>query len=88
MLYKEPLGYIEEEEMKRKETIVHCCCSFLILQSASFCPFGALCVIPNISFAYDISIERWRIEVVEDEVEDSISPVHRRADRGCHSCNL
>ena len=49
-LYYEPLGYIEEEELKRKETIVHCCLSFLILESASLCPFGALCVLPKLSF--------------------------------------
>ena len=24
-LYKEPFGYIEREELKSKETIVHCC---------------------------------------------------------------
>ena len=28
VLYKEPLGNIEEEELKSKETIVHCCLSF------------------------------------------------------------
>ena len=51
VLYKEPLGYIEGEELKRKETIVHCCLSLLILESASLCPFGVLCVLPKISFA-------------------------------------
>ena len=40
VLYKEPLGYIEEEELKRKEIVVHCCLSFLILEFASLCPFG------------------------------------------------
>ena len=88
MLYKEPFGYIEGEELKRKETIVHCCCSLLILESASICPFGALCVLPNLSFAYEIAIKRWRIEVVEAQVEDSVSPVHRHADRSFHLCNL
>ena len=84
MLYKEPLGYIEEEELKRKETIVHCCHKLLILESTSLCPFGALCVIAKLSFACEISIKRWRIELVED----SVSPVHRRADKGCQYCNL
>ena len=70
VLYKEPLGYIEEEELKSKETIVHLCLSFLILDSASLCPFGVLFVLPKLSFDYDISIERWRIEVVEAQVED------------------
>ena len=51
VLYKEPLGYIEEEELKSKETIVHCCLSLLILESTSLCPFGEICVLPKISFA-------------------------------------
>ena len=88
VLYKEPLGYIEEEELKRKETIVHCCLSFLILESASLCPFGALCVLPKLAFSCEISIEIWRIEVVEAQVEDWVSSVHRQTDRGCHYCNL
>ena len=64
MLYKEPLGYIEEEELKSKETIVNFL-SLLVLESTSLCPFGALCVLPKISFACDLAIKRWRIEVVE-----------------------
>ena len=65
VLYKEPLGYIEEKELKRKETIVHCCLSLLILGSASLCPFGALCVLPKLAFSCELAIKRWRIEVVE-----------------------
>ena len=34
-LYKKPLGYIEGEELKSKKTIVHCCRSLLVLESAS-----------------------------------------------------
>ena len=82
VLYKEPLGYIKEGELKSKETIVHCCLSLLILESASLYPFGALCVLPK------LAIERWRIEVVEAQVEDLVSPVRRCADIGCHYCNL
>ena len=52
MLYKEPLGYIEEEELKSKENIVHCCRSLIILESASLCPFGALFVLPKLSFDF------------------------------------
>ena len=37
-LYKEPLGYIEEEELKSKKNIVHSCHSLLVLESASLCP--------------------------------------------------
>ena len=50
VLYKEPLGHIEEEELKSKETIVHFCLSLLIHESASLCPFGALCVLPKLAF--------------------------------------
>ena len=65
VLYKEPLGYIEGEELKRKKTIVHCCHSLLILESASLCPFGSLCVLPKLSFSCELANERWNIEVVE-----------------------
>ena len=41
-LYKEPLGYIEGEELKSKKTIVHCCRSLLILESAYICPLENL----------------------------------------------
>ena len=78
------MGTLKGEELKSKETIVHCFLSLLVLKSTSLCPFGALCVLPNIALACEISIERWRIEVVEAQVEDSISPVRRCADRGCH----
>ena len=88
VLYKEPLGYIEGEDLKSKETIVHCFRSLLILESTSLCTFGEICVLPKISFSYDISIEIWRIEVVEAQMEDSVSTVRRRANRGCHLCNL
>ena len=87
MLYKEPLGYIEEEELKRKETIAHYCHSLLILEYASLCSFGSLCVLPKLSFSFELAIERWRIEVVEVHVEDSVSLVRKRDNRGCHLCN-
>ena len=88
VLYKEPLGYIEEEELKRTKTIVHYFHSLHILESASLCPFGAPFVLPKLAFACDLAIERWRIELVEAQVEDSVSPVRKHADRGCHLCNL
>ena len=86
--YKEPLGYIEEEELKSKETIVHCCLGLHIFESTSLSPFGALYVLPKLSFSFDLSIEIWRIEVVEAQVEDLVSLVRRCADRGCHYYNL
>ena len=52
VLYKEPLGYIEEEQLKSKETIVHCCLSLLVLESASLCRFGELCVLPKVAFVF------------------------------------
>ena len=84
VLYKEPLGYIEGEELKSNETIVHCCHIFHILEFVSLCAFGALCVFHKLSFAYELAIERWGIEVVEAQVEDSVSLVRRCSDRGCH----
>ena len=77
---------LKREELKSKKTIDHCCRSLLVLEFASLCPLDK--VLPNISFSCDIFIEIWRIEVVEAKVEDLVSPVHRRADRGCHLCNL
>ena len=84
VLYKEPLGYTEEEELKSNESIVHCFPSFHILESASLCLLGALCVLPKLACACELSIKRWRIKAVED----SVSLVRRRADRGCHLCNI
>ena len=46
VLYKEPLGYIEEEEMKSKRTIVHCYRSLLVLESASLCPLEHFLLFP------------------------------------------
>ena len=43
---------------------------------------------PRFHFLSELAIERWSIEVLEAQVKDSVSLVHRRADRGCHSCNL
>ena len=88
MLYKEPLGYIEGEELKRKETIVHCYHSLHILESSSLCPLDHFVFFPIFPLSCELAIERWRIEVVEAQVEDSFSLVRRRADRGCHYCSL
>ena len=41
---------------------------------------------PRLPFLCEIAIERWRIEVVEAQVQDSVSPVRRSADRVCHYC--
>ena len=47
-LYKEPFGYIEGEEMKSKKTIVHCCRSLLILESAPLCPLEHFVFFPSL----------------------------------------
>ena len=62
VLYNKILGYIEKEELKSKETIVHTCLSFLILKSTSLCPFGSLCVLPKLAFflwAFYREMEDW-----------------------------
>ena len=41
---------------------------------------------PIFPFLCDISIEIWSIEVVETQVEDSVSPICKIADRVCHYC--
>ena len=41
---------------------------------------------PILPLLCELAIERWRIEVVEAQVEDSVSPVRRSADKGCHYC--
>ena len=46
-LYKEPFGYIEEGELKSKKTIVHCCRSLLVLESASLCPLQHFVFFPS-----------------------------------------
>ena len=38
---------------------------------------------PSLPFACELAIERWRIEVVEAQVGDSVSLVRRRVVRGC-----
>ena len=41
---------------------------------------------PSFPFLCEIAIERWRIEVVEAQVEDLVSLVRRSVDRVCHYC--
>ena len=87
-LYKEPFGYIEEHvRIESKETIVHYCQN-LCLSLHSFVPWSTIVFFPSFPFAREISIERWRIEVVEAQVGDSVSPIRRRADIDCIHCNL
>ena len=82
-----PLDTLKGEELKSKKTIVHCCWS-LYLSLHPFVPWSTFVFFPSLPFACELAIERWRIEVVEAQVGDSVSSIHRRADRGCHYCNL
>ena len=41
---------------------------------------------PRFTFLCELAFERWRIEVVEAQVEDSVSPVRKSADIFCHYC--
>ena len=82
--YKEPLGTLKAyREIKSKETIVHCCRN-LYLSLHPFVPWSTVVFFPILPFASELAIVRWRIEVVEAQVGDSVSPVRRRAVRGCH----
>ena len=87
-LYKELYDTLKAyERTDRKETIVHCCWN-LCLSLHPFVPWSTFVFFPRLPFACELAIERWRIEVVEAQVGDSISPIRRRANRGCIHCNL
>ena len=84
---EEPFGYIEGGGIEEQENYSPLL-SELILESASLCPLEHFVFFPSLPFSCEIAIYRWRIEVVEAHVGDSISPIRRHADRGCHYCNL
>ena len=85
-LYKELYGTLKAyERIKSKETIVHCCQN-LCLSLHPFVPWSTFVFFPSFPFACELTIERWRIEVVEAQVEDSIFLVPKSADRVCHCC--
>ena len=82
-LYKEPLGTLKAyREIERNETIVHCYRN-LYLSLHPFVPWSTDVFFPSLHFASELAIVRWRIEVVEAQVGDSVSPVRRHAVRGC-----
>ena len=86
-IYKEPFGCIEGMRNWEQENYSPLL-SELILEFASLCPLEHFCVLPKISFFCELAIKRWRIEVVEAQVGDSVSSICRCADRGCIHCNL
>ena len=87
-LYKEPIGYIEGIwGIESKKTIVHCWRN-LCLSLHPFFPWRTFVLFPSFHFSCELAIERWRIAVVEAQVGGSVSPIRRRADKGCIHCNL
>ena len=87
-LYKELFGTFKAyERIESKETIVHCYRN-LCLSLHPFVPWSTFVFFQIFPFSSELDIERWRIEVVEAQVGDSVSPIRRRADRGCIHCNL
>ena len=64
-LYKEPLGYIEEEEFKSKKIRVHCCRSLPIIEYASLCPLEHFVFFPSLTLlvsllSRDGGLKWWR----------------------------
>ena len=86
-IYKELFGYIVGGGIEEQENYSPLLPE-LILEPASLCPLEHFVFFPRLPFACELAIEKWRIEVVEAQVGDSVSPICRRADRGCHYCNL
>ena len=82
-----PLDTLKAWGIESKRTIVHCCWS-LYLSLHPFVSWRTFVFFPSFPFAYELAIEIWRIEVVEAQVGDSVSPIRRRVDRGCFYCNL
>ena len=81
-IYKETFGYIEMGRIEEQENY-NPLLPKLILESASLCPLEQFCVLPKLAFC------QW---ACYREMEDwggggpsggFISPVHRRAVRGC-----
>ena len=82
-LYKEPLGTLMAyREIESKETIVDYFRN-LYLSLHPFVPWSTFVFFPSFHFSSELAIMRWRIEVVEAQVGDSVSPVRRCAVRGC-----
>ena len=50
----------------------------LYLSLHPFVPWSTVVFFPSFPFASELAIVRWRIEVVEAQVGDSVSPVRRR----------
>ena len=81
------LDTLKEEKLERKETIVHYCLTCLCLSMHPFVPLEyTMLLFPRFPLLCKLAIVRWRIEVVDAQVEDSISLVWRISDIVCHYC--
>ena len=69
-------------DIESNETIVHCCQNYTWV-CIPLSLWSTFVFFPSFPFASELAIERWRIEVVEAQVGDSVSPIRRRAVRGC-----
>ena len=86
--YKEIFGYIEEDELKSKITIVHCCRSLLILESTSLCPLERFVFFPSLHFlvmllSRDGGLRWWRPKWRNRFLQFADVPTEV-----CHLCNL
>ena len=86
-LYKEPFGYIEERRIEEQENYSPLLLE-LIVESASLCPLEKFVFFTSLPFSCELAIKKWRIEVVEAQVGDSVSSIRRCADRGCLYFNV
>ena len=83
-LYKEPLGTLKAwENFESNKTIVHCCQNYTWV-CIPLSLWSIVVFFPSLPLLVSLLSEWWRIEVVEAQVGDSVSPVRRRAVRGCH----
>ena len=82
-LYKEHIGTLKAyREIESNETIVHCCQNYTWV-CIPLSLWSTFVFFPSLPFASELVIVRWRIEVVEAQVGDSVSLIHRHAVRGC-----
>ena len=67
------LDALKEEQLESKETIVHCFLTCLCLSLHPFVPLEhTVLLFPSLPLLCKLATVRWRIEVVEAQVEDSI----------------
>ena len=71
-LYKETFGYFERRWIQEQENYSPLLPN-LILESASLCPLENFVFFPIFPFSCELAIERWRIELVEAQVGDSVA---------------